>query len=142
MAQYGDGPWKEGRHGAASLCYDGVDAAALAWVVAHHARVGIRATLITRSNEEPPAILAGRNWDLAGELIDGQHAPHGAAAAQAAIDAVAESGGWGIWRIDAVTLASWGVSGHSGLLSWLGSKHAYIWCAPVRDIAAWRATSV
>ena len=138
MAAYGDGRWKEGRHGAASLCYDGIGGEALAWVAAHHARVGIRATLVTRGDEAIHATLAGRNWELASAPPDGTAAPAGAAEAQAAIAAVAEAGGWGIWRIDAAALAAWGADGHSRLLGWLGSQHARIWCAPRRDIAAWR----
>ena len=139
MAQYGDGRWKEGRHGAASLCYDGVGGEVLAWVAAHHARVGIRATLIAHGDEALHATLTGRNWELVSGPPAGQAAPAGAAAAQAAIAAVAEAGDWGVWCIDAATLAGWGVDGHSHLLGWLGSQHARIWCAPRRDIAAWLA---
>lgn len=139
MAAYGDGRWKEGRHGAASLCYDGIGGETLAWVAAHHARVGIRATLVVRGDEAIHATLAARNWELASTPPDGMAAPTGAAEAQAAITAVAEAGGWGVWRIDAAVLAAWGADGHSGLLGWLGSQHARIWCAPRRDIAAWQA---
>ncbi len=139
MGLYGDGRWKEGRHGAASLCYVGVSSEDLAWVAAHHARVGIRATLIAHGDAALHTVLAGRNWELTSAPPAGQAAPAGSDEAQAAVAAVAEAGDWGVWHIDAAILAGWGVDGHSRVLGWLGSQHARIWCAPHRDIAAWLA---
>ena len=141
MADHGSGRWKEGRYGAASLCYDGVDGAALAWVTAHHARVGIRATLAGCGDEEMLATLAARNWELMATAPAGRTTPARADEAQAAIASLAEAEDWGVWRIDDATLAGWGVDGHSRLLGWLGSQHARIWCAPCRDIAAWLQAS-
>jgi hypothetical protein len=184
---FGNGSWKEGRTGAASLCYVGLATTTLEWVAAHHARVGIRATVVARGDEPLLAALADRNWDLAlgsdasvedalaaldqrrarGVVLTAvmpTTAPyavtsrpgsvaqplHGAAtdlpshkadtdadAAQMEIDAVATAGAWAVWRIDDTILAGWGVDGHRRLLGWLGSQHGRIWCAPVRDIAAW-----
>ncbi len=135
-----DGRWMEGRHWAASLCYDGIGGEALAWIAEHHARVGIRATLVAHGDEAIHATLTSRNWELISAPPDGADVPHGAAKAQTAIAAVAEAGEWGVWRINDAALAGWGADGHSRLLSWLGSQHARIWCAPRRDIAAWRCS--
>lgn len=148
------GPWKEGRHGAASLWYEPLPESELAWVAEHHAAVGIRASAGTVDG--PLAgILAGRRWDLrpappdllpgtqgapprpTGLRLRGQFAPADPIAAQAAIEAVVRAAEWAIWRIDAHTLSSWGRAGHRRLLSWLGDRHASIWCAPVADIDGW-----
>lgn len=61
----GSGPWKEGRVGAASLCYVALDPTELLRVAAPHARVGIRATVACHQVVPPLSELAARNWDLA-----------------------------------------------------------------------------
>lgn len=139
MPRYGDGIWKEGRHGAASLCYVEIGDETLAWVAEHHARVGIRATLASHGTPPLGSLLAGRNWELTASPPPGHALPAGSADAQTAIAACAQTGAWRVWLIDAASLAACGVAGHSQLLGWLGSQHARIWCAPVRDIAAFRA---
>ena len=58
------GPWKEGRQGAASLCYINLQPEALERVLAHHASVGIRASLVCTKILPNLSILAERNWDL------------------------------------------------------------------------------
>ncbi len=66
------GIWKEGRVGAASLVYHGLDDAALAQVMEHHAAVGIRATVLGPQAEEVLALLRHRAWDVA-MAEDGDH---------------------------------------------------------------------
>ena len=58
------GLWKEGREGATSLCYVGLDDAALDIVFRHHAAVGIRASLVCGTVEAKYSVPAERNWDL------------------------------------------------------------------------------
>ncbi|MCC5829794.1 MAG: hypothetical protein JJU36_10150 [Phycisphaeraceae bacterium] len=65
MPQFGDGPWKEGRAGAASLCYRRLPAPRLERIAAHHAAVGIRATVACDRVSPPLRELAARHWDLA-----------------------------------------------------------------------------
>lgn len=48
-------------------------------------------------------------------------------------------GQWSIWRIDSHVLDAMGDADHASLLTWLGEHHSRIWCAPVRDIAQFRA---
>lgn len=74
--------WKEGRHGAASLCYAGLTEPDLARIVPLHARVGIRATLLVPPPVRVPPLLAGRNWEIAPDPLqtvhpDGVVAPEG-----------------------------------------------------------------
>lgn len=57
--------WKEGRTGAASLCYLNLTEAEIARIAPLHARVGIRATLVVAPGCPVPPLLAERNWDLA-----------------------------------------------------------------------------
>ncbi len=59
------GRWKEGRAGAASLCYLGLAPSSLAEVARHHAAVGIRATVACLSGVSGLDVLVERNWDLA-----------------------------------------------------------------------------
>ncbi len=65
---FGNGPWKEGRVGGASLCYIRLRADQLDAVATHHAAVGIRATVAGHPASATLQTLAERNWDLA-ELI-------------------------------------------------------------------------
>lgn len=194
MAQFGDGVWKEGRAGAASLVYVGLSDAQLAQVTEHHAAVYIRATLACATVSEQLTPLVQRNWDLAmrGDRADEQLASdmrkldgrdvHGvievgdrnASAtflyrvgnapetirtpqpaldralgsfglptdldqAKRAIDVPVFAGEWAIWRIDAAIFDALTADAHKRLLQWLGDDHGRIWCAPVRDIATWRA---
>lgn len=185
------GPWKEGRAGGASLCYVLPTLEQSVWIDAHHARVGIRATVVARGDEPQLAEWARRKWDLAlgadasaaphlhtldqrsdrgYVLTDGARIPPTAppaayvvdacigsiahpgasgplptlsaepdvTAMQDSIETVVATAGWAIWRITPDHLDAWGSAGHRRLLSWLGDHHARIWCAPVRDIAAFR----
>lgn len=63
--------------------------------------------------------------------------PSGKSLAEA-IEAVVQTGAWAIWCLDHAALKDLGQSGHRELLQWLGTHHARIWCAPVRDIATWQ----
>lgn len=193
MPTYGDGPWKEGRAGAASLCYLNPSGPHLAALADMHARVGIRATLATATPGDLGPELVKRNWDLAlpspdadAEVaarlfaLDGRPvrgvvcpgaAPLGASAhalyrlsfmpgtlsaaealpadlptlapstnaedVMAAVDAVVRQRRWGIWVFGDAALSALGSDGHARLLSWLGGHHGRVWCAPVRDIAAY-----
>lgn len=56
--------WKEGRHGAVSLCYLNLTDPEFGWVLEHHAAVGIRASLVCDRADPQLALPAGRNWDL------------------------------------------------------------------------------
>lgn len=56
--------WKENRQGAVSLCYHGLSAPEQEWVLAHHAAVGIRASIVCEEAEPWLALAAERNWDL------------------------------------------------------------------------------
>ena len=186
-----NGLWKEGRIGGVSLCYEGLSGAWQETVAEHHARVGIRATVVCATADDSLRMLADRNWDLAlgapfcaaaelqaidgktdrGVFVSGAAAipddlaicytvseTHGTIPSpglgrtgvlpslpvvgefeelQAAMEATAVAGGWGLWRFDSSALDGLGTEGHRRLLSWLGDNHARIWCAPVRDISAW-----
>lgn len=186
-----NGPWKEGRIGGVSLCYEGLSGAWLEIVTQHHARVGIRATVVCATADDALRPLAELNWDLAlgapfsaaAELqaIDKNHdrgvfvrekaaipdnmaicykvsevsgilptpglgqtgqlpslmASGGIDELQAAMEATAAAGAWGIWRFNQNALDKLGEKEHQQLLSWLGDNHARIWCAPVRDISRW-----
>jgi hypothetical protein len=59
--------------------------------------------------------------------------------AKRSIDRVVNAGEWAIWRVDAATFNALTPDSHRRLLQWLGDHHGRIWCAPVRDIATWRA---
>lgn len=62
-----NGPWKEGRLGAVSLCYCDPAPEALSWIIEHHRAVGIRATLALTTVDALSAhlpLLVERNWDL------------------------------------------------------------------------------
>lgn len=59
------GLWKEGRSGAASLCYWQLSLEQQSWVLAHHQAVGIRATLAVSAGETHPHECGERNWDCA-----------------------------------------------------------------------------
>lgn len=189
---FGNGPWKEGRSGGASLCYISPDPETLRWVMEHHAKVGIRATVAGVVAADLERLARERNWDLAslaGSLgghrpleerpserglvhgpdfsaeagagswlyqvtgRSGEIAGPGVVEAQALpshvgmsemdglmerINRVVEVGAWAIWRLDEVTLQAMRPNAHRALLAWLGEHHGRIWCAPVRDIAAWR----
>ena len=140
MANFGNGPWKEGRQGAASLCYRDISAATLTWVLAHHAAVGIRATLVGCSDEDLAATARQRNWDLAEHApADVQRADADARVLRQRIDGVASAGDWAVWLLEEATLTQMGEAGHADLLRWLGDEHARIWCAPVKDISAFAA---
>ncbi len=65
MKQFGNGPWKEGRAGAASLCYLGLSPEQIEVAAKHHAAVGIRATIACAGADAALAELARCNWDLA-----------------------------------------------------------------------------
>ncbi|MCC5850310.1 MAG: hypothetical protein JJU29_19670 [Verrucomicrobia bacterium] len=58
------GPWKEGREGAASLCYIDLQPEELDHVLRHHAAVGIRASLVCNDLHPNLSLPAERNWDL------------------------------------------------------------------------------
>lgn len=64
MNKFPPGPWKENRQGAVSLCYLGLEAEALETVLAHHAAVGIRASLVCDTVRPDSSVPAERNWDL------------------------------------------------------------------------------
>ncbi|TVR45976.1 MAG: hypothetical protein EA402_03410 [Planctomycetota bacterium] len=134
--------WKEGRQGAASLCYGILTPAQWPWVVEHHRRVGIRASVAASIEPELQERLLERHWDLGATV---EHAlslplPLELGPAQAAIEAVVQAKQWRVWTVHAETLVGLGQEGHQQLLSWLGDHHARIWCAPQRDIAAWLAS--
>lgn len=59
--------------------------------------------------------------------------------AKDAITGIVDSGQWIIWLVDAATLDRMGTTQHHQLMQWLGDHHARIWCAPIRDIANWKA---
>ena len=65
-------PWKENRVGAVSLCYLNLQAPARDWVFAHHAAVGIRASLVCGEAETHLTLPAERNWDLLAERDDAE----------------------------------------------------------------------
>ncbi len=69
------GPWKEGRVGGVSLAYVNLEADDLAAVAAHHAAVGIRATVAADPDTPGLAEVATRNWDLALRAGHDQDAP-------------------------------------------------------------------
>jgi hypothetical protein len=140
MSVYGNGPWKEGRATAVSLCYIGLTPAQLAIVTANHFRVGIRATLVSR---EANTELAGRNWDV---VLPEQVADAGTLVADVTglrerMEAACRSGSWTIWRLDGEAVNSLGAQGHAALLDWLGQEHARIWCAPIHDISQFRTST-
>jgi hypothetical protein len=146
MAQFGDGPWKEGRAGAASLCYVGLDEGRLAGVAERHGGVGIRATVVVADAASADPLLrelAERNWDIAHgslpETLPLTAAPHDADELMRGIEAVVGRADWAVWRIDAAALDALGDAGHERLMRWLGEHHGRIWCAPVRDVAEWRS---
>ncbi|MEX0652609.1 MAG: hypothetical protein WD534_02560 [Phycisphaeraceae bacterium] len=74
MHQPGTGAWKEGRQGGASLCYVNLPTAQLNMVQAHHARVGIRASVACTAASPDLRELVDRNWDIAihGPTLDPQ----------------------------------------------------------------------
>lgn len=61
--------WKEGGQGAVSLVYLGLEPPAWDWVLAHHAAVGIRASLVCREADARLSLPVSRNWDL---MADGR----------------------------------------------------------------------
>jgi hypothetical protein len=130
---FGNGPWKEGRQVAVSLCYVAPTPAQLEFVAANHARVGIRATVVNGPAGELLQTLAGRNWDLT------TAEPAGMVSAEAAglrerVEKACTGNDWTIWRLDGAVLTALGAEAHGALLNWLGQEHARVWCAPVRDI--------
>jgi hypothetical protein len=138
------GPWKEGRLCAASLFYPAPRADQIAWVADNHSAVGIRAS-VTRCPESLADTLAKRNWDLRDTLTPSPNGPRhrtesDAGTVQAAIAAAKPTGEWIIWEFPAETLDKLGPAGHRALLQWLGDEHAKVWCAPIKDIAAWNAS--
>jgi hypothetical protein len=133
MGTFGNGPWKEGRATAVSLCYVNLTPAQLAFVTANHFRVGIRATVASNTTIDE---LAKRNWDL---VLPGDVAATGTLVTDVtglreSIEAACRSDGWTIWRLDAKAVEELGATGHAALLNWLGQEHARVWCAPIRDI--------
>lgn len=70
MNKFPPGPWKENRQGAVSLCYLGLEPNALEMVLAHHAAVGIRASLVCGAVEPLLSVPAERNWDLLADRED------------------------------------------------------------------------
>ncbi|MEI7766424.1 MAG: hypothetical protein WCJ97_03190 [Phycisphaerae bacterium] len=165
---FGTGLWKEGRYGAVSLCYHDLPAGQLETVVAHHAAVGIRATLADEGAAVVMDLLTQRNWDLpARDAVDqrvtfpisaatyqlginpGAMLPPPASlpaelpslpvladgnAMQALIESVVTQQQWVIVRMDGPALTALGLPAHQALMQWLGTHHARIWCAPIRDI--------
>ncbi len=89
MGTFGDGAWKEGRAGGASLVYVGLDAGQLDHVQANHAAVHIRATLACDHVVDSLQSLAKRNWDLA---VNGSHACGSLASELAILDQRGEHG--------------------------------------------------
>lgn len=71
------GPWKEGRCGAASLCYWQLTAEQHSWVLDHHQAVGIRATMAMPADQAHAKECTERNWDCA-LLADAETANSGA----------------------------------------------------------------
>lgn len=196
-----NGPWKEGRICALSLCYIDPAESQLGWVLPNHAGVGIRATLALSAGGDPPPVALERNWDLATLCVDegvastasestpgveqeasvrvvgavpgteprsymltvragpalcptrdGRHReelragplhlsgtipPPGVEGLLQACHAMLTGGQWIIWCVDRLLLEQLGPESHARLLALLGTHHAAIWCAPVRDIAAW-----
>lgn len=137
MGAFGNGPWKEGRATAVSLCYVGLTSAQLESVTRNHFSVGIRATVVGTLTPEMRQTLTAKNWDLA------VAEPHGALCAEEAglrarIEAACRDPAWTVWRLDGEVLDALGEAGHAALLNWLGQEHARIWCAPVRDIQDYR----
>lgn len=173
---FGTGPRKEGRYGAVSLCYHNLPAALLEAVVAHHAAVGIRATLAGTDDAAVLDMLTQRNWDLPlrgaadqvtafpiraatyqlglnpGTMIPppaplpaelpSLPAPVDGDAIQALIESVMARQHWVILRLDGLALNTLGLPAHQTLLQWLGTHHARIWCAPVRDIGQFYRAAV
>ena len=185
--------WKENRQGAVSLCYHGLSAPEQEWVLAHHAAVGIRASIICEEAEPRLSVVAERNWDLlAGRddallraslsELDGRtergcflpdrqaavppgtlyrlgtleepirrpepdlakplpsfSAPPDAGHLLDRTQRTLETGDWLILRLHGRCLTGMGPAAHQTLLHRLGDFHARIWCAPVRDIAQWKA---
>ncbi len=165
---FGTGPWKEGRYGAVSLCYHDLPAELLEAVVAHHAAVGIRATLAGGGAAAVMDLLAQRNWDLPARdalvqrvtfpiptatyqlginpgtmlpppaplpaELPSLPVPSDGNAMQALIESVVAQQQWVIVRMDGPALTALGLPAHQALMKWLGTHHARIWCAPVRDI--------
>lgn len=138
------GPWKEGRVSAVSLFYDLPDAESLLWVIEHHAAVGIRATWRRRPDEEE-TLLRSRAWDVRESVPEGVPPPRPAPPQpQELMDSVEKEvplAGWSIWRFDSNALASMGREAHATLLRRLGDNHARLWCAPIRDVAAFAINS-
>ncbi|MCC5844464.1 MAG: hypothetical protein JJU05_09450 [Verrucomicrobia bacterium] len=62
--------WKEGRQGAVSLCYLGLNPPERDWVLAHHAAVGIRASRVCDRAEPCLSLPVERNWDLLSDRED------------------------------------------------------------------------
>jgi hypothetical protein len=83
MGTFGDGPWKEGRKGGASLLYAGLTPEQLTQVQANHAAVHIRATLACGHVIDGLSVLVERNWDLA---IEGASASTALAGALETLD--------------------------------------------------------
>lgn len=133
MGSFGSGPWKEGRATAVSLCYVGLSAAQLEFVTRNHFSVGIRATVVGALPAELRQTLTQRNWDLAAAEPPGM-----LCADRIHVEAACTKPAWTIWRLDSEVLDALGDAGHAGLLNWLGQEHARAWCAPVRDIQAYR----
>jgi len=136
--EFGNGPWKGGRLCAASLCYRGLDAAQLQMIAANHAAVGIRGTLLATVDEglEP---FRQRNWDvrLNTEALEGPAARHAVPDVKL-IEGTLATHEWTVWLLDGDKLDALGADGHAAILRWLGDYHDRVWCAPVRDIAAFR----
>jgi hypothetical protein len=131
--------WKDGREGAATLCYFQPSEEMLIWIATNHFAVGIRATVITTQNTNLVSKIIQKNWDVCPSLQpewETESLPSTCEAAQLAIESVVKAGGWSCWIMKAET---WTAPTHRSLLSWLGDHHARIWCAPRRDIAAWIA---
>jgi len=75
------------------------------------------------------------------EALASRIAPSSADVWCAAIESGRAAQRWTIWRLDLAALERLGHAGNRHVLRWLGDHHDQVWCAPVRDIAAYRGAA-
>ena len=154
---FGNGKWKEGRQGAASLCYLTLREDQLEAVARHHAAVGIRASIYGADGLPLRQTLSERNWHLfhtppvfasqpltiapppalLPDPLPAHPAPVDLQEIQRQTESAVRQAHWVIWLIDSKGFDALTPGSHEKLLRWLGDHHARIWCAPINNIAAY-----
>jgi len=98
-------------------------------------------TVAEQPGDVPPPGGRAADTPSSAEALASRIAPSSADVWCAAIESGRAAQRWTIWRLDLAALERLGHAGHRHVLRWLGDHHDQVWCAPVRDIAAYRGAA-